>query len=98
MRTGKAMSLMMIDIDHFKPFNDHYGHVEGDRVIRAVAEALELVVNRSTDLVARYGGEEFACLLPMTDLAGATAIAQSMQALFMACRATSRRPHRAPTT
>jgi diguanylate cyclase (GGDEF)-like protein len=76
-RTGKPLSLMMIDIDHFKPFNDHYGHVEGDRCIRAVAQALEQVVNRSTDLVARYGGEEFGVILPDTDAEAALWLANA---------------------
>lgn len=77
MRAGKPLSLMMIDIDHFKLFNDHYGHVEGDRCIRAVAKALEHGVNRSTDLVARYGGEEFAAILPDTDAESALWLATS---------------------
>jgi len=77
MRTAKPLSLMMIDIDHFKLFNDHYGHVEGDRCIRAVAQALERAVNRSTDLVARYGGEEFAVILPDTDAEAALWLAKS---------------------
>lgn len=77
MRTGKALSLMMIDIDHFKLFNDHYGHVEGDHCIRAVAQTLERTVNRSTDLVARYGGEEFAVILPDTDGDAALWLAKS---------------------
>ena len=66
-RSDQSLSLMMIDIDHFKLYNDHYGHVEGDRCIRAVAQTLQKVANRSTDLVARYGGEEFAIILPDTD-------------------------------
>ncbi|MGQ0800357.1 MAG: diguanylate cyclase domain-containing protein [Pseudomarimonas sp.] len=77
LRTGKALSLMMIDIDHFKLFNDHYGHVEGDRCIRAVAKALEQGVGRSTDLVARYGGEEFSVILPDTDHDSARWLADS---------------------
>jgi diguanylate cyclase (GGDEF)-like protein len=77
LRAGQALSLMMIDIDQFKAFNDHYGHVEGDRCIRAVAQTLERVVNRSTDLVARYGGEEFAIILPDTDADAAAWLAQA---------------------
>ena len=76
-RAQQTLALMMIDIDQFKLFNDHYGHVEGDRCIRAVAETLERVVNRSTDLVARYGGEEFAVILPDTDAAAAEWLAQA---------------------
>lgn len=76
-RTGKPLSLMMIDIDHFKLYNDHYGHIEGDRCIRSVAQTLERVINRSTDLVARYGGEEFAAILPDTDSDAAAWLAQA---------------------
>ncbi|MCK7593007.1 diguanylate cyclase domain-containing protein [Pseudomarimonas salicorniae] len=76
-RSGQPLSLMMIDIDHFKLFNDHYGHVEGDRCIRAVAQTLERVINRSADLVARYGGEEFAVVMPDTDRAAAIWLARA---------------------
>jgi diguanylate cyclase (GGDEF)-like protein len=77
LRTGKPLALLMIDIDHFKPYNDHYGHVEGDRCIRAVAQTLERVINRSTDLVARYGGEEFGAILPDTDVETARWLGES---------------------
>lgn len=76
-RSGQPLTLMMIDIDHFKLFNDHYGHVEGDRCIRAVAQTLERVINRSADLVARYGGEEFAVVLPDTDADAALWLAKA---------------------
>ncbi|RDB42500.1 diguanylate cyclase [Halomonas sp. DQ26W] len=74
-RSGKPLSVIFIDIDRFKDFNDHYGHVAGDDTLRAIAGALAGVVTRSTDLVARYGGEEFVCVLPDTDLAGARKVA-----------------------
>jgi diguanylate cyclase (GGDEF)-like protein len=66
-RTMETLSLLLVDIDHFKQFNDLYGHVEGDRCIREVAQCLQSIAPRSTDLVARYGGEEFAILLPGCD-------------------------------
>ncbi|WP_338072064.1 diguanylate cyclase [Billgrantia bachuensis] len=75
-RNGHALSVIFIDIDHFKEFNDHYGHVAGDDTLRAIAEALTRVVHRASDLVARYGGEEFVCVLPDTDLEGALRVAE----------------------
>jgi two-component system cell cycle response regulator len=76
-RYDDPLSLIMIDIDHFKRFNDAYGHQTGDKVLRAVAAALTGAV-RETDFVARYGGEEFAVLLPNTPLAGALTVAERM--------------------
>jgi diguanylate cyclase (GGDEF)-like protein len=69
----------MIDIDHFKQFNDIYGHHAGDRCIQAVASALQSKVQRGQDHLARFGGEEFALLLPHTDLQGALHIAEQMR-------------------
>ncbi|MEB3231427.1 MAG: diguanylate cyclase, partial [Leptolyngbyaceae bacterium] len=76
---GMSLSLIMTDIDYFKPYNDFYGHLQGDRCIQQVAEILQGLGYRSTDMVARYGGEEFAIILPETDLAGAMAVAQRCQ-------------------
>jgi diguanylate cyclase (GGDEF)-like protein len=67
---------MMIDIDHFKLYNDRYGHVAGDTCLRAVGETLSLVTLEEAVLVARYGGEEFALLLPGLDLARAAELAE----------------------
>lgn len=72
------LSLLMIDIDFFKQFNDRYGHVEGDRCLTLVAECLERTVRHGIDLVARYGGEEFVVLLPETSAASAAQIGQRM--------------------
>ncbi len=75
-----AFSLVMIDIDHFKTFNDHYGHVVGDDCLRKVALAMSDILKRPTDVLARYGGEEFAAILPLTECDGAKAIAAAMKA------------------
>jgi diguanylate cyclase (GGDEF)-like protein/PAS domain S-box-containing protein len=74
-RAGSAISLVMIDVDHFKQFNDTFGHPEGDKVLREVADRL-LSVIRATDQAARYGGEEFVLVLPDTDAQGALTIAE----------------------
>ena len=71
----EPLALMMIDIDHFKLFNDRYGHVSGDTCLRAVGETLSLVLLDEAVLIARYGGEEFALLLPGRDISRATALA-----------------------
>jgi diguanylate cyclase len=82
---GDEFSLVMADIDHFKRINDGYGHLFGDRVIRAVGEALKAGV-KGRDIVARYGGEEFAILLPSTGLKGAWAVAEGVRRLVAASR------------
>jgi len=66
-RNGGMLSLLMIDIDHFKPYNDHYGHQQGDACLIQVAAALQALLQRSVDMLARYGGEEFAAILPDND-------------------------------
>jgi diguanylate cyclase (GGDEF)-like protein len=75
-RGQQPLALLLIDIDHFKRYNDLYGHLQGDEALRQVAQALERCVRRSGELVARYGGEEFALLLPGADAAQAAAVAR----------------------
>lgn len=77
-RQGLPLSVLMIDVDYFKRYNDRYGHQAGDDCLRRVADALKAGLKRPTDLVARYGGEEFVCLLPDTDLAGATVVGEHL--------------------
>lgn len=78
-RNGELLSLVLIDIDFFKKYNDHYGHLAGDNCLRQVAEALASSLKRPGDMVARYGGEEFACILPQTDAEGTFRIAETLR-------------------
>jgi diguanylate cyclase (GGDEF)-like protein/PAS domain S-box-containing protein len=78
LREGSRLSLLLIDADHFKRYNDTYGHVRGDSCLKQIAEAALDVVLRPGDLVARYGGEEFAVVLPGTDEEGARAVAEDI--------------------
>jgi diguanylate cyclase (GGDEF)-like protein len=79
LREGGPLSLVMVDIDHFKEFNDTYGHQKGDECLRVVAETLRRSLHRPGDLCARYGGEEFGVILPGTDAAGAMAVAEGLR-------------------
>ncbi|HEX6735671.1 MAG TPA: sensor domain-containing diguanylate cyclase [Azonexus sp.] len=79
LRSNQPLALMMVDVDHFKSFNDRYGHVMGDQCLQAVATALQSTVARASDLVARYGGEEFAVLLPHTDATAAARLAERIR-------------------
>jgi len=92
-RQQAPFSILMIDIDHFKPYNDNYGHLAGDICLQKVALALQAVVHRPGDLLARYGGEEFVVVLPDTDADGALALAQAchdqVTALKLAHKASS---------
>ncbi|MGE7955687.1 sensor domain-containing diguanylate cyclase [Pseudomonas sp. NPDC089530] len=78
-RQRSSISLIMLDIDHFKTFNDRYGHVAGDHCICAVAQAIKQSVHRPSDLAVRYGGEEFAILLPDTEPGGAYVLAENIR-------------------
>jgi diguanylate cyclase len=78
---GREVSLLLIDIDHFKNFNDTYGHLTGDEVLKFVAKKIKEIV-RGRDFVARFGGEEFAVLLPHTSLTGAESVAENVRSFF----------------
>lgn len=75
-RENTVLSLILIDIDYFKSYNDNYGHLAGDGCLRQVAGALDEIIHRPADLVARYGGEEFGVVLPNTDIQGAIKVAK----------------------
>jgi diguanylate cyclase (GGDEF)-like protein len=75
-RTGQPLALLMIDVDKFKQYNDHYGHLRGDECLIKVARILSVCTQRTSDLIARYGGEEFVALLPDSDLEGALTVAE----------------------
>ncbi len=78
-REDQVLSLLIMDIDHFKRFNDHYGHQAGDQALRNVAGAAAAQLKRPGDLLARYGGEEFAVILPQTGLEGARHMAEAIR-------------------
>ncbi len=82
-RNGSPLSLIMLDVDHFKLFNDSYGHVAGDDCLRAIAFSLKITAKRPSDLPFRYGGEEFGCILPLTDGEGAVKIAEKIKKEIM---------------
>jgi len=92
-RTGQPLSLLMLDVDHFKAYNDRYGHPAGDRCLRAVAEVVATAARRPGDLAVRYGGEEMALLLPNCDRAGAFGVAGWIQEQLQALEL----PHAAST-
>lgn len=77
-RSSRPLSLLLVDVDHFKPYNDHYGHQAGDAVLRRVADALMSWSRRPRDLAARYGGDELALVLPESSTHAAAAIAQAI--------------------
>jgi len=81
-REGNFLSLLMLDIDYFKNYNDTLGHQAGDQCLIKVTQTLQHAIHRTSDLVARYGGEEFALILPRTELTGAIVIAQRIQNLL----------------
>ncbi|MCT7431810.1 diguanylate cyclase [Aliarcobacter cryaerophilus] len=77
-RDKKSLAVLMIDIDFFKPYNDNYGHGQGDEALRKVAKALEKTIKRASDFVARYGGEEFVILLKNIDKTGLQTVANNL--------------------
>ena len=78
-REQTQMSLLMIDVDYFKAFNDSFGHLDGDEALRKVAETIRESSSRPSDLPARYGGEEFALVLPNTSQGGARLVAEKLR-------------------
>jgi diguanylate cyclase (GGDEF)-like protein len=79
MRDKKSLTLILCDVDHFRQYNENYGHQAGDDCLRQLALVLDRTAKRPGDLAARYGGEEFAIILPNTDTAGGVVVAQTIQ-------------------
>ncbi len=79
LRGSTMLSLVLLDIDNFKRYNDGYGHSKGDKCLRTVADALRTALPRGTDILARYGGEEFAVILPFTDAHGGQVVSERMR-------------------
>ena len=79
MREKKPLSILMLDVDKFKNYNDAYGHQQGDVALQTVAKSLKRSIKRSVDFAARWGGEEFIALLPITSSAGAVSVAEKVR-------------------
>lgn len=95
-RYEAPLSLLLVDIDHFKRYNDHHGHLQGDRALQAVAQVLAEQARRPGELAARYGGEEFAILLPHADARTALAVAERCQQAMTRLALPHGHPHAAP--
>jgi diguanylate cyclase (GGDEF)-like protein len=93
-RNGQPLSLIMVDVDHFKRYNDAFGHLKGDACLAAVAAALSGVVRRPGDFIARYGGEEFVIVLPDTGPNDAQALAERARDAVMRLRIEAVAPSR----
>jgi diguanylate cyclase (GGDEF)-like protein len=91
-RDERPLSLVMVDVDCFKQFNDRYGHREGDHCLRRVAKAMAHVLTRPADLLARYGGEEFVAILPGTDLEGARWMGERLRDAVLELQIPQQRP------
>lgn len=78
LRQEEPISFIFLDIDNFKKYNDHFGHIQGDECLRTIAQTIQHIHKRDTDIIARYGGEEFAIVLPNTDLTGAKSYAKRL--------------------
>lgn len=87
-RNNTELSLLLLDVDFFKRYNDYYGHQAGDECLRKVAGAIKSAMKRPADLVARYGGEEFVCLLPDTNQEGAIYLAEEIKQAIIALNIT----------
>ena len=81
-RGAQSLSMIMLDLDCFKQYNDHYGHMQGDDCLKSLAQALNLAATRPRDIVARFGGEEFVLLLPDTDASAALKVAERCQRII----------------
>ncbi len=86
LRSKHPLSLILMDVDFFKRFNDCYGHQAGDDCLKRLASLLQVCTKRPADFVARYGGEEFVCVLPETPLQGALVLAESIREAVLACQ------------
>ena len=93
LREQSQLSLLMIDVDYFKAYNDSFGHLEGDEALRKVAAAIKDASARPSDLPARYGGEEFALVLPSTSQGGARLVAEKLRMTVEALKV----PHISPS-